>query len=133
MAEFEVKNPPMQPGGLRWPLDGTACIECGELPGSPTWYAHANCTGANPEQSLITEIAALRIQPNERLIIHVDPSISLENAGYYEDLRRALADAGLGGRAIVIACPVTKIDFKVVESDAATGEPSGLSRVIQEK
>ena len=74
-------------------------------------------TADDSPQQLLSEIAALRVGPNDRLVIRVDPSVELEAQGFHDALAQVLADAGLSGRAVVISLPVTKVDFALFEGE----------------
>lgn len=75
---------------------------------------------------LLREIEALRLGPDDRLVIRVDPSVELEAAGFHEALQHVLAYAGLSGRAVVISLPITKVDFAVFE-----GEQDLRARILE--
>jgi hypothetical protein len=62
-------------------------------------------------EALLREVEHLRVGPDDRLVIRIDPSVELEAAGFHEALQQVLADAGLAGRVVVISLPVTKVEF----------------------
>lgn len=72
----------------------------------------------DPHEPLIRELEALRLGPDEKLVIRVDPSVELEAKGFHEALSQVLADAGLAGRVVVISLPITKVEFARFDGEA---------------
>lgn len=63
---------------------------------------------------IVVQIETLRVQPNENLIIRLDPKLEEDMPGFHADLQTALVQSGLGGRVFVLALEPRHADVVVV-------------------
>lgn len=68
-----------------------------------------------PSAQLLHELDVLRVQLDEVVIFRVDPKIEDESPGFHLGMADALTQAGLGGRAFVLAVEPRQADVTVVK------------------